>query len=114
MPSNLIPAAGDPRTPILTHALPPSTSAKDRTNCTNEPTLYFLYKSTPLPKHIRPAMFSRPSLKSGMIRIRKTCIFRLPQVLNTFVKMDLQHARDIWTRDALVQVGSLRIRFNVT
>jgi len=33
---------------------------------------------------------------------------------NAFVKKDLQQVRDIWNRDALEQVGSLRIRFNVT
>jgi hypothetical protein len=59
-------------------------------------------------------MFSRPSLKSVMIRIRKTCLFRLPRVPNTFVKTDLQDVRDIWTPDALEQVGRLRIRFDVT
>ena len=70
--------------------------------------------ASPRQKHNSAAMFSHSSRKSAMIRIRKTCILRPARVYNTFVKMDLQVVRDIWSRDALVQVGSLRIRFNVT
>ena len=59
-------------------------------------------------------MFSRPCIESAIIRIRKTCISVRHGLSNTFVKIDLQQIRDIWNRDALVQVSSLRIRFNVT
>ena len=92
MPSNPISTSGDPPTPIPTHM---------QIAPTNPLYLFFTYSCSfafirgqmfcrPSQKHKRPAMFPRLSLKSGIIPIRKTCIFRLPQVSNTFVKMDLQ------------------------
>jgi len=56
------------------------------------------------------AVFSHLRIKSVIIRPESACT----APANAFVKRDLQVIRDIGGATELVQVSSLRIRFNVT